>query len=274
MLAKELTFHGMSPFRLTVRYLDITADSPINQHESHIHEECEIYLNLSGDITFEVEDSMYPISRGCLILTQPYEYHHVIYHSDRPHRHYWITFSCDGTQEFLKIFYDRKKGRNNLRILDEEKLKTVCGQLDRLLHEDSDSLTRMIVFLQLMQLLQSDGTALTPEHGNNMPQDVMIALRYMDEHLTEELDIKAIAAFCCTSVNTLERHFSEVLGTSPFRMLRQKRLLRSVLHLRNGCSVTEAAMKSGFPDCSNYIQLFRKTFGMTPLQYKKRIGGI
>jgi len=40
--------------------------------------------------------------------------------------------------------------------------------------------------------------------------------------------------------------------------------------LRNGESVTDAARECGFPDYSNYIQLFRKHFGMTPGKYKKR----
>jgi AraC-like DNA-binding protein len=38
-----------------------------------------------------------------------------------------------------------------------------------------------------------------------------------------------------------------------------------------GDTVTEAALKSGFSDYSNYIQLFKKQFGMTPLQYKKNL---
>jgi AraC-like DNA-binding protein len=54
-------------------------------------------------------------------------------------------------------------------------------------------------------------------------------------------------------------------------MLRKKRLFASMLALRNGDTVTEAAMKSGFSDYSNYIQLFKKQFGITPLQYKKNL---
>jgi len=41
-------------------------------------------------------------------------------------------------------------------------------------------------------------------------------------------------------------------------------------HLRNGASVAEAALKSGFSDYSNYIQLFKKQFGITPLCYRKK----
>jgi AraC-like DNA-binding protein len=53
-------------------------------------------------------------------------------------------------------------------------------------------------------------------------------------------------------------------------MLRKKRLFASMDCLRNGASVAEAALESGFPDYSNYIQLFKKQFGITPLNYKKK----
>ena len=50
-----------------------------------------------------------------------------------------------------------------------------------------------------------------------------------------------------------------------------KRLFASMMYLKSGSSVTEAALQNGFSDYSGYIQLFRKQFGMTPGQYKKKL---
>ena len=102
-----------------------------------------------------------------------------------------------------------------------------------------------------------------------LPKDVNKALAYMDAHLQEDIDIKQLAALCNVSINTLERHFESSLGISPFEMLKRKRLIISMMYLKSGCTVTEAAQKSGFVDWSNYIQLFHKKFGITPGQYKK-----
>jgi transcriptional regulator GlxA family with amidase domain len=103
-----------------------------------------------------------------------------------------------------------------------------------------------------------------------MPRDVVLALGFMDAHLVEELDVQGIAAAGNVSVTTLERHFKEVFHATPFAVLRRKRLFRSMEYLRNGMSVAEAASKSGFPDYSHYIQIFKKQFGMTPLGYRKQ----
>ena len=135
----------------------------------------------------------------------------------------------------------------------------------------NDPLNQRIDFLRMIQILINGKREESIENLEAMPMDVITALQYMDLHLTEAIDIQSIAASSNVSVNTLERHFKETLNTTPSAMLRKKRLVYSMKHLRNGDMVSEAAMKSGFTDYSNYIHLFRKQFGVTPLQYKKSL---
>lgn len=260
----------MSQVDFSINYLDIDAASSLNQNETHIHKECEIYLNLSGDVCFEVENRLYPISRGSVIITRPFEYHHCIYRSDARHKHFWITFSAEENEDLFKLFFGREKGKNNLIILDEEQLKECCFVLNDLLKNETDLLSRRIGFLQLMRILRNGKGKNSIGDLENIPQDVATALKFMDDHLVEEFDVKTLSAACNVSVNTLERHFKETLGVTPFAIIRKKRLILSMAFLRNGEQVTEAALKSGFSDYSNYIQLFRKQFGFTPLQYKKK----
>ena len=51
--------------------------------------------------------------------------------------------------------------------------------------------------------------------------------------------------------------------------IKKKRLGNAVKLLSKGCTVTEASYQSGFPDYSNFISVFKKTYGTTPLKYKK-----
>lgn len=270
MHSNKITVPGMSPIELSVSHVVLDAASPLNQHESHMHRACEIYVNLSGDVAFEVEDRLYPICRGSAIITRPFEYHHCIYRSQLPHEHYWITFSAAQETEFLHIFFDREKGRDNLIRLSENQLDRLRAVLDALL-QGGDPLQLRIRTLQLFSIL-NEGTPGQPEAAaDSLPRAVARALRFMDEHLADDLDIRSLAAAGAVSVNTLERHFKAALGASPTAVLRKKRLIASMACLRSGDSVTEAALKCGFSDYSNYIQLFRRQFGMTPLQYKKEI---
>ena len=74
---KEL-FGEIKPFDMTATYIEIDSNSPLNVYDDHIHNECEIYINLSGDVSFAVENSVYPIMPGGIIITRPLEYHHCI----------------------------------------------------------------------------------------------------------------------------------------------------------------------------------------------------
>ena len=266
----KFTVPEMSQVDFSINHIDIDAASSLNQNETHIHKECEIYLNLSGDVCFEVENRIYPVSRGSVIITRPFEYHHCIYRSNARHEHFWITFSAEENEDLFKMFFGREKGKNNLIVLNEEQLKECCFVLNGLLNNETDLLSRRIGFLQLMRILMNGNGKNSIGYIEKMPQDVIMALKFMDDHLVEDFDIKILSIFCNVSVNTLERHFKENLGVTPFAMLRKKRLIASMEILRNGESVTESALKSGFSDYSNYIQLFRKQFGFTPLQYKKK----
>ena len=260
----------LSKVEFTINLVELDAASPLNDNEPHIHKDCEIYINLSGDVSFEVENRIYPISRGSVIITRPYEYHHCIYHSNKQHNHYWITFSAKESEDFLKLFFQREKGNNNLIVLNEQQLDEICLVLNELLMEDEDSLIRRINFLKIFQILRTGTDKGLKTNIKALPDDVTKALHYIDNHLTEDISIDMLSKVCSVSQNTLERHFKSSFGISPFVALKKKRLIASLEYLREGYSVSEASIKSGFSDYSNYIQLFRKQFGLTPLQYKKK----
>lgn len=266
----KFTLPEMSKVDFSINYIDIDECASLNQNETHIHKECEIYINLSGDVCFEVENRLYPISRGSVIITRPFEYHHCIYRSNARHEHFWITFSAGADEDLFKMFFGREKGKNNLIVLSEEQLKESCSLLNDLLKNETDPLSLRIGFLQLIRILRNGKGENIIGELENIPQEVMLALKFMDEHLVEEFDARTLSVACNVSVNMLERRFKETLGVTPFALLRKKRLILSLGYLRNGEQVTEAALKSGFSDYSNYIQLFRKQFGFTPLQYKKK----
>lgn len=237
--------------------------------ESHFHKECEIYINLSGDVSFEVEGGIYGITRGSVIITRPYENHHCIYHSDAPHEHFWLLIHTENDNDLFRMFFDRKSGSSNLFQLTEEQLTAMIEVLSGFLQPAKSELEYKIAFLQMMKLLEEGVSISQTVASYTFPEDIRYSMRYMDEHLTENLDIRKLAEDCHVSVSTLERHFRKYLATAPYAAFQNKRLVRSSYLLRTGSTVSEACEMSGFPDYSSYIELFRKYYGCTPLKYKK-----
>lgn len=80
-----------------------------------------------------------------------------------------------------------------------------------------------------------------------------------------------IAARACVSVNTLQRHFRAMWGTTVAQYQRDGRLDRARLALeRDGASVADAAWLAGYGSAANFATAFRRRYGVSPGQLRAR----
>lgn len=270
MRSNQFMLPGMGTLSFSVSHTVLDAGSPLNQHEPHVHKEWEIYVNLSGEVAFAVGNRIYSIRRGSVVLTRPYEYHHCIYRSNALHEHYWITFSVPAGEWDAERLFFGEKGDGKLIVLEPAALDALCSTVDTLLEKGIDPISRRLNFLRLIQLLCEGSNADGVPTADDLPEEAVLAMAYMEAHLEERIAVKQLADAAYVSVSTLERRFRDAFGVSPMTMLTSKRLISSMRFLRQGCSVAQAGSKSGFTDESNYIQLFCRRFGMTPREYKKQ----
>jgi AraC-like DNA-binding protein len=71
------------------------------------------------------------------------------------------------------------------------------------------------------------------------------------------------------SLSSFKVAFREYFNSTPAAWLRQRRLDLSVHKLTSSdLPVGEVAFECGFEDPSHFIRVFKKKFGMTPLQYR------
>ena len=103
-----VNFDLLNPFQLSISYHNPHHFYIENEPPAHIHELFEIYLNLSGNVSFMVENHTYPISKGSLIITRPFEYHHCICHDNKENEHYCLQFSGNENKELLRPFFERE----------------------------------------------------------------------------------------------------------------------------------------------------------------------
>lgn len=269
VIKKKTIEHGaISPFDFRISYVEITRDSPENQYDSHVHSECEIYINLTGDVSFMVEDRIYPILPGNIVITRPYEYHHCIYHSNALHRHFWILFSVGENERFLERFFDRPIGKDNLLTLSADQQTDLTELCHEMIDGKQDEAEQTYRFFRLLHLLNGAEAPVAPTA--RYPEDVTHSLAYINANYAQPLTVEQLAERVHVSVNTLERHFGEVLHISPSVYLKKKRLSVAAELLHGGATVSEACRESGFSDYSKFIALFKQTYGITPLKYKRR----
>ena len=264
-------YNGISPFSMHIKYVDVLPDDPRNTHDHHIHAECEIYINLTGDVSFMVENRIYPVKSGSVIITRPCEFHHCIYHSNEPHKHLWILFDGDKNEKMLDMFYNRPLGTNNLIELNENQKNKVTELCLDIIRKDKSGVCEISDFLRILGILEN-GENETGILTENIPADIASAVEFIGENLGNTFTVSEVAKYAHISVNTLERRFVEVLKFTPSQYIKSRRLARAAELLPSSESVSDVCDKCGFRDYSNFIAIFKKQFGVTPLKYKKMYG--
>ena len=258
-------FAEISSFELDAQYHESGRSEMVSI--SHVHEECEIYINISGNVSFVVENRIYPIEPGSIIITRPFEYHRCIYHSEKLHRHFCFFFSCKGNEFILDKFFDRELGQNNhlkLGKKETQELVYLCREITQKKGSDRENYFRFFQLLHYLEKADHNGTE------GSYPSDVLYVVDYIGRHYAEPISVEKIAKEAGVSVNTLERHFSACLQMTPTIYIRQKRLAIAAQLLSEGKTVSETAEMSGFSDYSGFIALFKKNYGVTPLKYKQK----
>ena len=91
---------------------------------------------------------------------------------------------------------------------------------------------------------------------------------YISEHITEEIDITALAKAVSFSPWYVRKLFIKYLGMTPAVYIRRLKLSKSALCLRDEKNlILDIAMEMGFGSVDGYQRAFRREFGCNPKEY-------
>ena len=235
----------------------------------HIHDMPEIYILTEGTSCFTVENRIYQLSAGDVVISRPNEMHHCILPESTVHRH--LCFWFDPGFLLLEPLLTSCETSGNLispSPQSKELLLQLYEELSRATEEKKSRLEFALVCRILCEIEEGIGnrqltSPAVPAVLTEILEDINENFRIIDS-----LDYFTVRHY--VSRSTLGRLFRIHLHTSPRMYLETKKMAYSRILLRKGASVSEACAKAGFSDVSGYIRLFRKRFGITPGEYKNR----
>ncbi len=109
--------------------------------------------------------------------------------------------------------------------------------------------------------------------GGLAPWQLKRVLDLMMSRLNENMALAELAASCNLSSRHFSRAFRQSTGLAPFQWLALKRLETArELVLRTRLSVQEIAWRCGFADHSHLSRSFRRKYGMSPAEDRRRNG--
>jgi len=104
----------------------------------------------------------------------------------------------------------------------------------------------------------------------NLPEQLMRAIHYMEQNLSNPLHLEKIAREACLSKYHFCRMFKKHVGLSPIQFMLNMRICQATFLLC--CTefpVSRVALRSGYNDLSEFNKHFKKVTGFTPSAYRK-----
>lgn len=238
----------------------------------HIHDTIELYILVDGNVSFMVENHLYRMESGDIILAKPNEIHHCVHYGGTAHKHYCLNFRPSSDLLFGP-FLSHAFGEGNLISAPPEEKRKILALCDAFLEATEGRASDLTKYSLAVSLLATVAENIRPTDDSeraesDMPPVLKCILNELNVRFAEEDSLTKICDAHYMSASTLNRLFRKYLHTTPRHYLEVKRLAYSRLLLCRGKNVTEACIGAGFSDCSGYIRLFRARFGMTPLKYK------
>ena len=242
----------------------------------HYHEFCKLLLLRSGSGGYWVDGQRYALQAGDVVFIPSHCVHRPEFEPGVPYERIIIYISPDFLRRnsvpdcaLEEIFTAGAGPILRTREKEQRKLFALAEQLEKEL--SGDKFGRVVVASGLlMQILALCGryfsrrTALSPSPDTPQNARVVEMLRYIDEHLAEELTSEGLSEEFFISKYHMMRQFREETGQSIHAYLSDRRLLHARSLIEQGFSATESCFRSGFGSYSSFTRAYAKRFGTTP----------
>lgn len=238
----------------------------------HIHDRCEIYFFISGNVEYLVEGSRYPLDENSLMIMRPSEAHAPKITGSSTYERYAVNFpldlakAIDTEMRLLTPFTRRLLGKDNMFSAAELDMKLVHKLFSEMCGDNDDYGKRLTINTHLITLLDMINRAWGEKErtGQKLQSTAERIVMYVNEHLTEDISVPQLAEHFYLSASQFSRVFRQATGAAPWDYITKKRLTAAKELLRNGSSAQKAAESCGFRDYSVFYRAYTKHFGCAP----------
>ncbi len=246
-------------------------------HQVHCHNVYEIYYFIEGDVDYLVEGKLYRPAPHSLLLLSPHVFHGVKVRSENPYRRFALHFNPDLLQPERRslllsafptnekhsrreVYYENLTGTQLASFF--EALTNLADQPEQLKRQLLPAYIEAIL-AQVTLICQTHSPVQVEARTSQTITDIIL---YLNDHLTESITLDQLSEHFNISKHYMNRAFRKAAGTTVFDYLIYKRVIFAQQLMINGCTATEAALKSGFRDYSVFYRAYRKHLGHSPLE--------
>jgi len=250
----------------------------------HAHNDwTEITVVLSGKTCYRVEDESFMLEAGDILICNPGVMHQNILRPDeQPSVQFFSGFTDFHFKGYEPNIFPTKAGSCVLRLSAESKreVQRLCYEIqaEREAGKPGMYFVLKAYLMQILMLIVRE-TIDYPRNTSNgynfetygKSYAVKRIINYMSENFEKKISLDQIAHNMYLSPVYVSKIFKEETGESPINYLIKIRLekAKAILERGEGGSIKSIANEVGYEDVYHFSKLFKKYYGVSPLNYKK-----
>ncbi|CCQ92515.1 Transcriptional regulator, AraC family [[Clostridium] ultunense Esp] len=285
-MLKERRTHGTPLYPVSIYSIACVPEEPLLY--LHWHEEFEFLLLTKGRAVFRVDRIDYEVKAGEAIFVN----------SGLLHSGY--ALDCEPCSFMATVFHPKIFTSGTVDIIQEKYIQPLirmqysvpvhitpdtapAADLLSMLREihkmngDSSSAhelaTKGLLYLMMNRLFllgKPTGSERRSTAEQKMERFKKVA-EYIHTHFREPIRLRDLAGIASMSEGHVCRFFKEITSKSPIEYLNQYRLQQAATLLKEtNRKIMDIALDVGFNNLSYFIGLFKRCYGLTPSQYRKR----
>ena len=245
-------------------------DRPMHMHEKI----CELNLVHWGKGTYNVDGTIYPVKMTDAFLTNCGQAHELLSSESSP-----LTVYCLGYRNVLfkglpENFVTIPGGspvrscRKDYSLLWNNCEKLLDLDLGR---PDDQALANLLAATSLMiarnapESLSAQPVSVSNDELTKKVKD------YIADHFREDIRLDDIARETNFSITYISHTFKKATGYSPIEYVIRRRIgYAQTLLISSDFSVSHIATLAGYDNPKHFQNIFKKTVGITPLQYRRQ----
>ena len=236
----------------------------------HTHNHAELFYIVGGKGQFLIEDQLYPVNTNHLVIINPNVTHTEVSLNAQPLE--YIVLGIEGVE--LSI---TENSNGQFCILDHFESMDITSCLRNILREMElkqpgyEDICQAFMEILIIRLMRSTGLSVPAEPQNSVGNHQCATVRrYIDHHFKESLTLDQLAEEAHMNKFYLSHAFKQEYGVSPINYMISRRINESkYLLAETDLSLSQIAQLLGFSSLSYFSQVFRKTQGISPMEYRQ-----
>ena len=249
------------------------------------HDFLELAYVLSGEGKYRINDKIYPVKEGDLIMINPGVKHQALLcpEADTPATEFFVGFSNIRISGCRENHMPRPGGECIIHTSGElsQRLLKLCTSMEAenavrrqgryfMLKSYLIQLLLLVIREQCEPMERPRGYAFESASKKYVAEQVVT---YIEDHYSEKISLDQIAENMYLSPFYISRIFKGETGNTPIRHLINLRLEKARELLEGGYqgSIQEVAALVGYDDAYHFSKLFKKRYGISPSQARKNL---